>query len=81
MKDKYKIGVYGFWIFTVKKLIYGKYYTNYFETYGEVEKVTDTDIIIKDDAYDPEIIRHRIVWDRLIKFEKRNKPDVCLLNK
>ena len=83
MKDKYKIDVYGRWEFTVKKLIHGRYCENYFITYGHITRVDEVRIEIEDCDVNVfgEKIKHRIVWDRLIDFEKQERPDVCLLNK
>ena len=71
-----KENVYGFWIFTKKKLIHERYISAYFETYGTVIKADDVQIIVEDCDlnYDGEKITHRIVWNRLIKFEKQDKP-------
>ena len=62
--------MYGFWIFTIKKLIYDKYYKNYFEMYGEVVSLDETACIIED-CYGQ---RYRITWPRLERFEKLEKP-------
>ena len=71
MGDKYKIGVYGFWIFRIKRLLFEHYYNTYFEMYGDVIAIDEKAVTIKD-CYD---FTYRIVWDRLIKFEKQDKPE------
>jgi len=76
MKDKYKIGVYGKWKFSVKKLMFGRFLITQFKTYGHIIKVDETAIEIEtcDLDINDKIITHRITWPRLIKFEKRDKP-------
>jgi len=67
----FKIGCFGYWEFTVKKLINEHYYKNYFEVFGSVIKVDEVAIIIQD----ADDIKYRIVWDRLEKFIRRVKPE------
>ena len=63
-------GIYGYWEFTIRKLTNGRYKDTYFEMYGEVTKVDEAQITIID-CYD---ITYRILWSRLQKFEKQEKP-------
>ena len=67
----YKIGTYGRWEFTIKKLSYGNYKITPFEMYGEVIK-TDDQVITIVDCYG---IEYRILLSRLKTFEKQDKPE------
>ena len=76
MKDKYRIGVYGKWEFTCKKLLYERFKITLFKTYGHIIKVDETAIEIEtcDLNDNDKPITYRITWPRLIKFEKQDKP-------
>ena len=65
-----KEGIFGYWEFSTRKLMFGRYYITPIITYGEVIKADNEQIII----IDCDDIKYRIVWNRLIKFEKQDKP-------